>query len=107
MALRLCGAKRARQESDPRGEASRPWWRSPRRREARSDRLTEDAFGAVYRGGVEEVDPQIQRLADEGDGFRFALAEAELVEPAEAELGDADPEPGATGSLRLREVGCC
>jgi hypothetical protein len=61
------------------------------------DRLTDNAFGAVNGGGVEQIDPEIERVADEGDGFRFALAgaETEPAEPAAAEPGDADPEPGA------------
>src|SRR5262249_19742833 len=61
------------------------------------DCLADDALGTVNRGGVEEIDPEIQRLADQGDGFCFALAgpEAEPAEAAAAEPGNADPEPGA------------
>src|SRR5437660_5886660 len=61
------------------------------------DRLADDRLGAVHRGGVEEIDAQVQSLADEGDGFGFALAgaEAEPAEPAAAKTGDADGQPGS------------
>src|SRR5258708_4110332 len=59
------------------------------------DRLADDRLGAVHRGGVEEIDAQVQGLADEGDGFGRALAgaKAEPAEPAAAKTGDADGEP--------------
>src|SRR5207245_10622784 len=58
------------------------------------DRLADDRLGAVHRGGVEEIDAQVQGLADEGDGFGRALAgaKAEPAEPAAAKTGDADGE---------------
>ena len=61
------------------------------------DRLADDLFGAIGRGGVEQIDAHVQRLADEGDGLGRALAgaEPEPAEPATAETGDADPELGA------------
>ena len=60
------------------------------------DRLADHRFGAVGRGGVEEIDSHVQGLTHEGDGLGRALAgaEPEPAEPATAETGDADPEPG-------------
>src|ERR1700738_114417 len=59
------------------------------------DRLADDRLGAVHRGGVEEIDAQVQGLADEGDGFGVALAgaQAEPAEPTAGETGDTDGEP--------------
>ncbi len=59
--------------------------------------LADNFFGAVDRGRVEQIDPQVQGLADQSDGFGLALAgsEAEAAEAAAAEAGDADPKPGS------------
>src|SRR3984893_7279763 len=60
------------------------------------DRLADDRLGAVDRGGVEEIDAQVQGLTDKGDGFGRALAgaEPEPAEAAAAETGDTDLETG-------------
>src|SRR5689334_6828101 len=58
-------------------------------------RPAEYPFGAVSRCGVEEIDPQLQRLMDNGDRIDLgpALRQSQLAEPAAAEPGDADPHP--------------
>jgi hypothetical protein len=61
------------------------------------DRLADHGLGAVDRGGVEQIDPQVERFANESDRLGLALAgpEAEPAEAAAAEAGDADLEAGA------------
>jgi hypothetical protein len=70
------------------------------------DRLANDAFRAVDRGGVEQIDPEIERLAHERHGFRLALAgpEPEPAEAAAAQPGDADHEPGAAEPNVLHSI---
>src|SRR5262249_46010990 len=61
------------------------------------DRLAADRLGAVGRGGVEKVDPETRRLADERNSLGLALAgaEAEPAEAAAAEPGNTDLEAGS------------
>src|SRR5215475_13808900 len=61
------------------------------------DCLADHVLCPVNGGGVEQIDPQIQRLMDQRYGLGFAHTGAE-PKPAEAgatEPGDADPETGA------------
>ena len=60
------------------------------------ERLAQHRLGAVGGGGVEDVDPVIERRVNNADrvGLGFAGAEPEAAEPAATEPGDADLEPG-------------
>src|SRR5260370_30817719 len=61
----------------------------------RFDRLAEHLLGAVCRSGIEQIDPELQRLPDDRDRVDLApaLRQSQLAEPAAAEPGDADPQP--------------
>ncbi len=58
--------------------------------------FAKDRFGAVDGSGVEEIDPEVERLMYEPHrlGLVFAGAQPEPAEPAAAEPGDADFETG-------------
>src|SRR5581483_742516 len=60
------------------------------------ERAADDAFGAVDFRGVEEVDAEIERAADDAGAllFRGAVAHAGAARPAAAEPGDGDLEAG-------------
>src|SRR5215469_7911088 len=60
------------------------------------DRPADYAFGAIDSGGVEQIDPEIERLPHQSHRLGLTLAgpEPEPAEAAAAEPGDADPEPG-------------
>jgi hypothetical protein len=60
------------------------------------DRLADDRLGVVGRCGIEEIDPEVERAADQGDRFGLALAPgpAQPAAAAAAEAGDADPKAG-------------
>src|SRR5438067_7446652 len=61
------------------------------------ERLAEHRLGAVSGRGVEQIDPEIERGADDRDrvGLALAGAEPQAAEAAAAETGDADLEAGA------------
>src|SRR5206468_8485272 len=61
-------------------------------------RLAEHRFGIVGGGGVEEIDPEIERLMYQSDGLGFALASAEPepAEPTAPQSGDARTKAGST-----------
>ena len=62
-----------------------------------AQRLADHLLGAVDGRGVEQIDPEIERLADQRDRvvLRLAGAQPELAEPAAAKPGDTHFQPGA------------
>jgi hypothetical protein len=62
----------------------------------RFDRLAEHLFGAVGRRGVEQIDPELDRLPNDRNrvGLALALRQPQLAEPAAAQPGNADPQSG-------------
>ena len=62
----------------------------------RFDRLPEHLLGAIGRGSIEQIDPELDRLPNDRNRVVLAptLRQPQLAEPATAEPGDADPQSG-------------
>src|SRR6202047_2104031 len=56
----------------------------------------EHLLGAVCRGGIEQIDPELDGLPNDRDrvGLALALRQSKLAEPAATESGDADLQSG-------------
>ena len=86
--------------------ASTPWCRPRHCRAAHPAAPRHNILGAIDRGRVDQVDPEVERLTDDPDRVirRLTGAEAEPAEPAAAQSGDTDPQAGAAkcGVLHAR-----
>src|SRR5258708_11546290 len=62
----------------------------------RFDRLPEHLLGAVCRSGIEQIDPELDRLPNDRNRIRLALAlrQSQLTKAAATEPGDADLQSG-------------